>query len=177
MSIKSFFAIPFAKLSLRKVYKWINNPIDTQDKVFKNLINVGKKTVFGKDHNFAKISVYEDFKKNVPITDYEGLKPYLNKVIKGESDILWKGKPIYFAKTSGTTSGVKYIPITKESMPTHIKAARDSILFYIIEKKDASFVDGKMIYLQGSPILDNKDLVKMALSFSSISPKLEVVHN
>ncbi|NVJ88072.1 MAG: GH3 auxin-responsive promoter family protein [Flavobacteriaceae bacterium] len=161
MSIKSFFAIPFAKIVRKKVYKWANNPIKTQDKVFKNLIAVGKNTAFGKDHNFDEISNYNDFKKQVPVTDYEGLKPYVERIIKGESDILWKDKPIYFAKTSGTTSGAKYIPITKESMPTHIKAARNALLFYIAEKNDASFVDGKMIFLQGSPVLQDKNGIKL----------------
>jgi len=77
-------------------------------------------------------------------------------VIKGEVDILWKGKPLYFAKTSGTTSGAKYIPLTKESMPYHIEAARNAILLYIHETGKSSFVNGKMIFLQGSPILEQK---------------------
>jgi phenylacetate-coenzyme A ligase PaaK-like adenylate-forming protein len=71
--------------------------------------------------------------------------------VAGEEDILWPGKPLYFAKTSGTTSGAKYIPLTKESMPTHIKAARNAILCYINQTKKAAFVNGKMIFLQGSP--------------------------
>ncbi|MBS9774285.1 MAG: GH3 auxin-responsive promoter family protein [Tenacibaculum sp.] len=161
MSLKSFLAIPFAKFACKQVYKWANNPIKTQDKVFKNLINEGCKTVFGKDHNFTSINNYEDFKKNVKITDYEGLKPYINRIIDGEENVLWKGKPIYFAKTSGTTSGAKYIPITKESMPTHIKSARNALLFYIAETKNSDFVNGKMIFLQGSPILENKNGIKL----------------
>ncbi len=161
MSIKSIFAIPFAKITTKKVFKWANNPHKTQEKVFKNLISKGLKTAFGKDHNFKNISSYEDFKKHVKITDYEGLKPYVDRIVAGESNVLWVGKPLYFAKTSGTTSGAKYIPITKESMPTHIKAARNALLFYIAEKNDASFVNGKMIFLQGSPVLENKNGVKL----------------
>jgi hypothetical protein len=102
-----------------------------------------------------------DFAKHVPIRDYEGLKPYVDKVVKGESNVLWKGKPLYFAKTSGTTSGAKYIPLTKESMPYHIEAARNAILHYIYETGNADFVDGKMIFLQGSPILEEKNGVKL----------------
>ncbi|MFD2529640.1 MULTISPECIES: GH3 auxin-responsive promoter family protein [Polaribacter] len=161
MSIKSFFAIPFAKIATKKVYKWANKPHKTQDKVFKNLISKGKKTAFGIDHNFDTISNYEDFKKQVKVQDYEGLRKYVDRIVDGEENVLWPGKPLYFAKTSGTTSGAKYIPITKESMPTHITAARNAMLFYIAEKNDASFVDGKMIFLQGSPVLEDKNGVKL----------------
>jgi phenylacetate-coenzyme A ligase PaaK-like adenylate-forming protein len=161
MSIKSFFAIPFAKFATRKVYKWAKKPHKTQEKVFKNLIAKGRKTAFGKDHNFDNIATYEDFKNQVKVTDYEGLKKYVDRVVAGESDVLWTGKPLYFAKTSGTTSGAKYIPITKDSMPTHITAAKNAMLFYIVEKNDASFVNGKMIFLQGSPVLEDKNGVKL----------------
>ncbi|WP_339660548.1 GH3 auxin-responsive promoter family protein [uncultured Polaribacter sp.] len=161
MSIKSVFAIPFAKIATKRVFKWANNPHKTQEKVFKNLIAKAKNTAFGKDHDFKSIETYDDFKNRVKITDYEGLRSYVDRVVAGESDVLWIGKPLYFAKTSGTTSGAKYIPITKESMPTHIKAARNALLFYITEKKDASFVNGKMIFLQGSPVLSDKNGVKL----------------
>ena len=161
MSIKSFFALPFAKIATKKVYNWANKPHETQEKVFKHLLSKGKNTAFGKDHNFAAISTYEDFKKEVAVTDYEGLRKYIDRIVAGETDVLWTGKPLYFAKTSGTTSGAKYIPITKDSMPTHIKAAKDALLFYIAEKKDASFVNGKMIFLQGSPILNDKNGIKL----------------
>ena len=161
MSIKSFFALPFAKIATKKVYNWANKPHETQEKVFKHLLSKGKNTAFGKDHNFNAISTYEDFKKGVAVTDYEGLRKYIDRIVAGETDVLWTGKPLYFAKTSGTTSGAKYIPITKDSMPTHIKAAKDALLFYIAEKKDASFVNGKMIFLQGSPVLNDKNGVKL----------------
>jgi hypothetical protein len=161
MSIKSRLAIPFAKRVKKSVLKWANNPLKTQEKVFQHLVSEGCKTAFGKDHDFVSINNYEDFKKRVPINDYEGLRPYVDRVVAGESDVLWKGRPLYFAKTSGTTSGAKYIPITKESMPTHITAARNALLLYIAETKDARFVDGKMIFLQGSPVLEDKNGVKL----------------
>ena len=161
MSIKSFFAIPFAKIATKQVLKWAKNPHKTQQKVFNNLISKGQKTAFGKDHDFKNINSYNDFKKRVKVTDYEGLRPYVDRIVAGESNILWTGKPLYFAKTSGTTSGAKYIPITKDSMPTHIKAARNALLFYIAEKNDASFVNGKMIFLQGSPVLQDKNGIKL----------------
>ena len=161
VSLKALLAKPFAKIVSKKIQKWVNNPIETQQKVFQNLINDGMKTVFGKDHDFQGIRTYEDFKKRVPIRDYEALKPYVNKVVAGEENILWKGKPIYFAKTSGTTSGAKYIPITKESMPTHVEAARNAILMYIIETGNTKFVSGKMIFLQGSPILNKQNGIQL----------------
>ena len=120
------------------------------------LIHNAKKTTFGKDHNFSKIQNYNDFKNLIPIRDYEGLRPYVEQIINGEEHVLWPNKPIYFCKTSGTTSGTKYIPITKESMPNHIKAARDAILCYIAETKNTAIVSGKMIFLQGSPKLNRK---------------------
>ncbi|NIJ43603.1 hypothetical protein FHR24_000042 [Wenyingzhuangia heitensis] len=156
MSIKSKIALPFAKVICKQVYKWANNPVETQEKTFQYLIKTAKNTAFGKDHNFEQIKNYEDFKKNVSVNDYEGIRSYVDRMVEGESDVLWTGRPLYYAKTSGTTSGAKYIPITKESMPTHIKAARNALLFYIAETGDASFVDSKMMFLQGSPIL--KDL-------------------
>jgi len=161
MSVKSLAAKIFAKVIHNKTQKWVQNPIETQRKVFKNLIASADFTQFGKDHNFKEIKSYEDFAKQVPIRDYEELRPYVDRVVKGEEDILWKGKPIYFAKTSGTTSGAKYIPLTKESMPFHIEAARNAILNYIHETGKTAFVDGKMIFLQGSPILEEKNGIKL----------------
>lgn len=161
MSIKSFAAKIFAKVLHNKTQAWANNPVETQQKVFQDLINKAKDTVFGKDHHFEKIKSFQDFAHQVPVRDYEELRPYIDRVVKGEENILWKGKPIYFAKTSGTTSGAKYIPLTKESMPYHIEAARNAILSYIHETGKADFVDGKMIFLQGSPILEEKNGIKL----------------
>jgi len=161
LSIKAALAKPFAKRIYKKVQKWANNPIETQDKVFKELISEATQTAFGKDHDFVSINTYQDFVNRVPIRDYEALKPYVDRVVAGEEDVLWKGKPIYFAKTSGTTSGAKYIPLTKQSMPNHVNAARNAILLYIHETGNAKFVDGKMIFLQGSPILTEQNGIQL----------------
>ena len=161
MSIKSVAAKLFAKIIYKKTLVWASNPVVTQQKVFQNLMHQAIATEFGKDHHFETIKTFEDFAKQVPIRDYEALKPYVDKVVNGASDILWKGKPLYFAKTSGTTSGAKYIPLTKESMPTHIEAARNAILNYIHETGNANFVNGKMIFLQGSPILEEKNGIQL----------------
>jgi len=156
-NLKAALSKPFAAFAVWQINKWKNNAVDAQNKILKNLIDEARNTVFGKDHHFSKIKNYNDFKKHIPVRDYEGLKPYVDRVVAGEADVLWKGKPLYFAKTSGTTSGVKYIPLSKESMPEHIKAARNAILTYINETGKAGFVNGKMIFLQGSPVLSVKN--------------------
>ena len=152
-STKSILAKIFAKFVHRSIEKWSNNPIKTQERVFKDLIIKATQTSFGVDHKFNEIDNYSAFKERVPVRDYEGLKAYILKAVAGEKDVLWPGKPLYFAKTSGTTSGSKYIPLTKESIPTHIKAARNALLVYIYKTGKSSFVNGKMIFLQGSPEL------------------------
>jgi len=161
MSLKSLAAKIFAKKVFLETQKWANNPIETQQKVFENLLNSAKNTVFGKDHDFENITTFQAFAKKVPVRDYEDLKPYINQVVQGKENILWKGKPLYFAKTSGTTSGAKYIPLTKESMPFHVIAARNAILNYIHETGNTNFVNGKMIFLQGSPTLEEKNGIKL----------------
>ncbi|GAB5400739.1 MAG: GH3 auxin-responsive promoter family protein [Aureisphaera sp.] len=161
MSLKSFGAKIFANRVVKKMNRWISKPIETQENVFKELIHRAKDTQFGKDHDFENITSFGEFAAKVPIRDYEQLRPYADKVVQGEADILWPGKPLYFAKTSGTTSGAKYIPLTKDSMPSHIEAARNAILCYIHETGNTQFVDGKMIFLQGSPVMTEKNGIKL----------------
>mgnify|MGYP006197491409 CR=1 FL=1 len=154
MSIKSIAARLFARQVVKKTKAWASNPVTTQNKVFQELIRQAKDTQFGKDHHFAQIQSPADFAQQVPIRDYEELKPYVDRVVKGEENVLWKGKPLYFAKTSGTTSGSKYIPISKEGMPFQVKGAQSALFHYIAKKNNADFVNGKMIFLQGSPELE-----------------------
>lgn len=161
MSIKSVAAKLFAKKIYKETQAWAKIPVATQNKVLQKLIKEAKGTQFGIDHHFDTIKSSGDFAKKVPVRDYEALKPYVDKVVKGEENVLWKGKPLYFAKTSGTTSGAKFIPLTAASMPYHIEAARNAILHYIHETGKADFIDGKMIFLQGSPILEEKYGIKL----------------
>lgn len=160
MSIKAFFSKIVATIVVRKTLKWANNPVESQKKVFQMLIKKAQNTQFGIEHQFDTIRSHEDFVKRVPVRDYEGFIPYINQILDGKENILWKGKPLYLAKTSGTTSGAKFIPISKESMPYHIKATRDAILHYIHQTQNTSFIDGKMIFLQGSPKLQQKNGIK-----------------
>src|SRR5476649_249986 len=156
MGIKAALSKPFAAIVNRRLNSLRKHALKLQQQTFEYLIRKAKDTSFGKEHYFDEIKTYDDFKKNVPVADYEDLRSHIERVVKGEEDVLWPGKPAYLAKTSGTTSGVKYIPISKESMPEHIKAARNALLSYIHETGKSDFVDGKMIFLQGSPVLDVK---------------------
>ena len=154
--VKRLAARIFASYIVNKNKKWKNNPTKSQKETFQYLINTARDTEFGKDHGFSEIKNYTDFKERVPVKDYEGIKGYVESIISGKKDVLWPGVPLYFSKTSGTTSGAKYIPISKESMPTHINAARDALLTYIHTTGKTSFLSGKQIFLQGSPTLSKK---------------------
>lgn len=153
MKFKSKIARPAAKLVSKRVKRMARNALRDQDNIMKTLIQKAKNTAFGKDHHFDKIKSYEDFKQYIPIRDYEELKSYVKKIIDGEKDVLWKGFPKYFAKTSGTTSGVKYIPITKAGMPNHMTSATNAVMNYINETGNSAILDGKVIFLSGSPVL------------------------
>ncbi len=154
MGIRAVLSKPFASYVHRQTQKWASDPVNSQKNVLETIVGQASNTAFGKDHAFSHIKSASDFKNNVPISDYEGLKKYVERVVAGESDILWPGLPIYFAKTSGTTSGVKYIPITKDSIPNHINSARNALLSYVHETGKSKFLDGKLIFLSGSPVLD-----------------------
>jgi hypothetical protein len=153
-NIKSLLAKPFAGVINYQLQREAKTAVADQQSILNQLVKTGKSTLFGKDHGLEKVTDYKSFKKAVPIRDYEGFKDYINKIKEGGQNILWKGKPIYFAKTSGTTSGVKYIPITKDSISNHINGARNALLSYMSKTGNTRFAGGKMIFLSGSPILE-----------------------
>ncbi len=154
MSVKSFIAKPYADYLVAKIQKNAGNALNQQQCTLQSLLAQAQVTEFGREHHFEQITHHAEFADAVPLRDYEMLKPYIERIKTGEENVLWKGRPIYFAKTSGTTSGVKYIPITAVSIKEHIKAARNSLLCYIAETGNANFVSGKMIFLSGSPVLE-----------------------
>ncbi len=154
MKIKSFLARPYASIVHSRVRKGMLTAVADQDRILQYLLKTAAGTVFGKEHNMAQIKTYADFKGAIPIRDYEAFTPYIEQIKNGGLNILWKGKPIYFAKTSGTTSGAKYIPISKESIHFHINGARNALLCYMAETGNTSFADGKMIFLSGSPEME-----------------------
>lgn len=156
MGFRSFIIQPFAKKIARDIDRWAADAVAVQKAIFNRLIKTGQQTSFGKEHDFRKIQSYEAFKGLVPIRDYEGFKGYIERIINGENDVLWKGRPMYFAKTSGTTSGVKYIPLTKDSLSNHFGTARNALFNYYARTRKGSWLDGKMIFLSGSPKLEQK---------------------
>jgi hypothetical protein len=156
MTIRSKIILLLARIISKRVKKMSSNAVKDQQRMMQYLIWGAKKTSFGKDHHFDQIKSYEDYKKQIPVRDYEGLKSYFDAITHGDTDVLWKGKPKYLAKTSGTTSGIKYIPITKDSMPNHITAARDAIFCYVAARNTGFIFEGKMIFLSGSPELSEK---------------------
>ena len=160
MGIKAFLSKPLAAATHRRNKAWMQQPVETQDLIFKQLLSRAANTAFGREHGFARISSHADYVQAVPVRDYEGLIGYFNRVKKGESDVMWPGKPIYLAKTSGTTSGTKYIPITRDSIGNHINGAKDALLNYIHETGKAGFLNGKLIFLSGSPELEDVGGIK-----------------
>lgn len=160
MGVRSVLSRPLAKWVVQRQQEWMHRPAEAQQRWFRQLVSSGKATRFGQDHRFGDIQSVSDFQQAVPIRDYEELKPYVEKILAGQPDVLWPGQPLYFAKTSGTTSGTKYIPITPDSIPNHINSARDALLNYIHETGNSAFLDKKLIFLSGSPELDEKAGIK-----------------
>ncbi len=156
MGIRSALSKPFAAYIHKQTVKWSSCPVETQQKVFHNLTSNLSKTVFGKERAIVSSSSIKDFQDSVALADYEDLKKYVDLIIAGQNDVLWPGKPLYFAKTSGTTSGMKYIPISNESVPFHVNSARDAMMSYVHETGKSQFLDKKLIFLSGSPILETK---------------------
>jgi hypothetical protein len=154
MNLKTLLAKPFAQLIYNRTRKGMMQAVEHQEAILADQIKVGAKTQFGKDHHLADVKDYPSYIQAVPIRDYEAIKPYIEQIKQGKENILWKGQPIYFAKTSGTTSGVKYIPITKDSIPNHINTARNALLCYMAETGNTAFASGKLIFLSGSPELE-----------------------
>jgi hypothetical protein len=155
MGFRSFLIRPFAQNIARSIDRWSADAVARQEKTFQNLIFRAVNTAFGRDHRFSEIKTYEDFRQAVPIRDYEELKHYVERIKNGENDVLWPGRPAYFAKTSGTTSGVKYIPMSKESTPLHFGTARNATFNYFARTGNGQWLDGKMIFLSGSPELED----------------------
>ena len=154
MKIKSLLAKPFANYIYKGIRKGVGTAVQDQETILKDLLKVVKATEFGTEHNLSEVNNHETFAEAVPIRDYEGFRGYIDRIKEGKHNVLWKGRPIYLAKTSGTTSGVKYIPISKDSISNHINTARNALLCYIAESGNSNFTNGKMIFLSGSPELE-----------------------
>ena len=154
MKLKSLLAKPYATYVARQIKRNRENALQHQDEILKSLLKKAANTLFGKQYKFAELTTYEEFKNAVPLFDYEDLKPFIEQIKEGKQHVLWPGKPIYLAKSSGTTSGIKYLPITKDSISNHIDTARNSLLAYMHATGNKQFADGKMIFLMGIPQLE-----------------------
>lgn len=150
------FKNSFLSWVMRKRIHQINffrdNPNQAQDNVFQSLIENGKFTTFGAEHNFIEINSYSDFSKKIPLRTYEQLFPYIEKIRKGEKDVLWPGEIKMFAKSSGTTNDrSKYIPISEESLKNcHFKGGKDMLSLYCNNFTNTNIFNGKGLMLGGS---------------------------
>lgn len=156
MSLKTNLVKLYADFVAGQIRKWSATAITDQRFIQQNLLQQAQNTRFGIDHDFAGIKDYTGFVNHIPIRDYEDFKPYIDRILQGEENVLWKGKPSYLAKTSGTTSGIKYIPISKESIPNHIGTAKAAMMNYISQTGNVDIFKGKMVFLSGSPELESK---------------------
>jgi hypothetical protein len=159
MGMKSLLSRPVSSFVARKVINDAYRPLECQEKVFRMLLDGGRRCIYGKAHGLREVETYDDFRKHVPVIGYEDIRPLIERISGGEENILWPGLPIYFAKTSGTTSGMKYIPITRDSISNHIDSARNALLMYMHHSRNFAFADHSMIFLQGSPVLDEKGII------------------
>ena len=159
MSLKATLSRPYAQWATKRAMRHAMDAVGAQEKVLRMLVRSAEATAFGKEHRFGQITDHASLAVLVPLRDYEGFRPYIDRIVAGERDVLWPGQPLYLCKTSGTTSGAKYIPITRQSLPNHINSARNALLSYIAHTGNTAFVDGRMIFLQGSPVLDRKGAI------------------
>ena len=153
MKLTSFLIRFLAKRQWERNKKNKFNALDHQNKIFKKIINNGVDSLFGKNNSINKSIKYIDFKKLIKLNDYESIRPYVKKISEGETNILTKGVPKYFAITSGTTSGTKYIPLTMEMLNFQMRAIKELLLLYSYQSGNCKLSNTGMMFIQGSPVL------------------------
>ena len=153
MGFKKFIVKILANNNEKSIHKGSNNAIGHQLKLFKYLTSVLHKTEYGKILGAQKDITISSFQKKIPIVNYEKITPFINKIANGEKNVLWKGLPKYFVKTSGTTSGVKYIPLSREMLKIQIRSTKEALLLYAQQTKNYDIINGKMMFIQGSPVV------------------------
>lgn len=157
MSIKRRIAEIWAHRRAKEIRRVHEDPVGSQLRTLKQLVARASQTQFGKNHGFTVINGPREFRARVPVRDYEAALEYFLQIRRGIPDVTWPGKPLYLAKTSGTVSGAKYIPITKDSIKYQLLGARDALMMYIVSSGNSTFLDGNMMFLSGSPVLDTND--------------------
>src|SRR5579871_92184 len=141
-----------ARLRLWQIEQWMQNPVDMQRQVLQHLVTSAQYTEFGRKYNFSKIFSIKEFKKAVPIHEYDDLKPYIQRIMNGEQNILWDTPVSWFGKSSGTTSDKsKFIPVSEESLQDcHYKGAKDVLTMYYNFNPDSDLLTGKGLVIGGS---------------------------
>jgi len=141
-----------ARMRLWRIDAWKNHPEDSQREVLQDLVTSAQYTEFGKKYNFSKLFSIKSFKKAIPIHEYEDMKPYIQRIMDGEQNILWNTPIYWFAKSSGTTSDKsKFIPVSEESLQDcHYKAAKDVLTLYYSCHPDSDLLTGKGLVIGGS---------------------------
>ncbi|MEO6638948.1 MAG: GH3 auxin-responsive promoter family protein [Ginsengibacter sp.] len=141
-----------ARLRLWGVQNWIDNPVAAQRDVLQHLVTQAQYTEFGRKYSFSKLFTIKDFKKHVPIQEYDDVKPYIVRMMQGEENILWNTPINWFAKSSGTTSDKsKFIPVSEESLKeTHFKGSKDVITSYYKNFPESDLLTGKSLVVGGS---------------------------
>src|SRR5215213_5383107 len=142
----------FARMRLWSIEQWMNDPTATQNGVWQDLLAAGQNTEFGRLHNFSQIQSLADYKKTVPLQEYDDLKPFIERMMRGEENVLWNSPVQWFAKSSGTTSEKsKFIPISDESLKdNHYKASKDVLSFYYASHPESDLLTGKGLVIGGS---------------------------
>lgn len=142
----------YMKLRQSAIDNFMLNPVDTQMQVFNRLVGSAQFTDYGKKYSFDKIDSVLDFKKNVPVNDYDSLKPYIQTIMEGKQNVLWPSPITWFAKSSGTTSDKsKFLPVSKESLDdNHYKASKDVLTLYLHHNPQSAVMSGKCLIIGGS---------------------------
>lgn len=142
----------FLKLRTSVIDNFMLNPIDTQKRVFNDLIGSAQFTEYGKKYEFQHLNSIAEFQQKVPLNNYDSLKPYIQRILEGEQNILWPSEITWFAKSSGTTSDKsKFIPVSKEALDdNHYKSGKDAVALYLSKHPDSKITSGKCLVIGGS---------------------------
>ena len=152
MKLLSSIISKLARNRFWRIQNWSNHPVAAQRQVLQDLVSAGQYTEFGKKYNFEKLFTLKEFKKKVPIHEYDNIKSYINRMVEGEDNVLWNTPVKWFAKSSGTTSDKsKFIPISDESLAdNHFKAAKDVLTNYYNNFPGSDLLTGKSLVVGGS---------------------------
>lgn len=162
MEVINTFMTWLFKNRINQIDRFKNNPIDVQQEVFFDLIKAARNTEFGKKYGFSTIKNYQDFANQVPIHDYEQMKPYIEETMRGKQNVIWPSPIAWFSKSSGTTAGrSKFIPVSQEAIEDcHYKGGKDMLSLYVNNYPDTKLFKGKSLSIGGSSEVNPLDFSK-----------------